>query len=356
MRRAMWGSALLLGFAIIAAPSGVAAPDAEHANAAAVAAYWDAAHRAAALPRDLIVDERGLSHLRGRDGTLQPYGTGVAIKGKPSGGTTAKTVANAEWKTGGAIATATGRLYFRMKDETGQPAGWVCSGTAIADAMTGASLILTAAHCVYDDVNGEFATYALFIPNHAVTTTAYGEDVCPTNPLGCWVPSFGVVDDNWTTTVWPNNIAWDYGFYVVPTSGAHIGSGAQPSLELAAGTMAANFDTAPTTGTYTHAFGYSYAYDPKLMYCAQGLGTVGSVNWWLSKCRLSGGASGGPWLQPFANAAGTVVSVNSWGYTNAAGMAGPKLNSATARCVRQVAESGAVPTTVPHGVVAACAG
>lgn len=352
MRRAMWGSALLLGLAVIAAPSGVAAPDAEHANAAAVAAYWDAAQRAAALPRDLVVDERGLSYVRGRDGTLHPYGTGVTVKGKPGGGgTTAKTVANAEWKSGGAIATATGRLYFRMKDETGQPAGWVCSGTAITDSMTGASLILTAAHCVYDDVNREFATYALFIPNHAVTTTSYGENTCPNNPLGCWVPSFGVVDDSWTTTVWPNNIAWDYGFYVVPTSGAHIGNGTQQSLELAAGTMLANFATAPTNA-YTDAFGYSYAYDPKLMYCAQGLGTVGSVNWWLSKCRLSGGASGGPWLQPFANASGTVVSVNSWGYSGAAGMAGPMLNTGTAGCVRNAAQSAVLPRNV--GLVASC--
>lgn len=352
MRRTMWGSVLLLGLAVVVPPGGVAAPNTGNANAAAIAAYWDAAHRAAAIPRDLVVDERGITYLRGHDGTLQRYGTGVVAKGKP-GGTAPKTVANAQWTAGGAIATATGRLYFRMKDATGVEGGWVCSGTVVDDTRSGQSVILTAAHCVYDDVWKQFASGVLFIPDHAVTSSPYGENLCPTNPLGCWAPSFGVVDDNWAAATWPDNIAWDYAFYVVPVTGAHVGSGAEASLEVAVGNMTAAFDTAPTAGVYTHAFGYSYKFDPKLMYCAQGLGTIGSVNWWLGKCRLSGGASGGPWLQPFSGAAGTVVSVNSWGYSNAAGMAGPKLSSATARCVRQTAMT---VTTSALGVVAQCTG
>ena len=35
------------------------------------------------------------------------------------------------------------------------------------------------------------------------------------------------------------------------------------------------------------------------MYCAEALGTEGSYNdLWLGSCGLSGGSSGGPWVQP----------------------------------------------------------
>ena len=57
----------------------------------------------------------------------------------------------------------------------------------------------------------------------------------------------------------------------------------------------------------------------------EGLGTEGSANYWLGRCDMSGGSSGGPWVQPMdeATGVGPVFSVNSWGYTTRAGMAGP---------------------------------
>jgi hypothetical protein len=77
--------------------------------------------------------------------------------------------------------------------------------------------------------------------------------------------------------------------------------------------------------------------------------TEGAVNWWLPSCGLSGGSSGGPWGQPLSNGDGPVISVNSWGYTNSPGMAGPKLSGSSASCVFGVATStpltGVVPTT-----------
>ena len=75
--------------------------------------------------------------------------------------------------------------------------------------------------------------------------------------------------------------------------------------------------------------------DPKLMYCAEGLSTQGSVNWWLGSCGLTGGSSGGPWIQPLdpATGSGPIISVNSWGYTGSPGMAGPKLAGTSAGCV-----------------------
>ncbi len=428
---------------------------------ARVVEYWSSERRAAAIPRDLRIDARGLGYLRRPDGSLQPYGhqisaevagNGPVPNARPGGGNndtaepvisnmnpaegaligasqtfsatvtdnvgvksvtftirypngsttqsfsanavgdylwsvslsgftdgnwswwvtakdTAKqggntansatvnfsvdtggggsggggsggndgAVANAEW-TGGAVQTAAGRLYFEMPNNAKQKGPWngyVCSGTAIADGVNDRSMILTAAHCVYDDANGAFARNVLFIPNQAATTGSGTDLNCSNDPLGCWVPSFGVVDTDWTASVFPDNIPWDYAFYVVDVAGAHEGAGAEQSLEVAAGTLSINFSQPPTTSVFTHALGYSYDDDPDFMYCADDMTTEGADNWWLAICGLSGGSSGGPWVQPMdaATGIGPVISVNSWGYVGSPGMAGPDLHGSSAVCI-----------------------
>ena len=109
---------------------------------------------------------------------------------------------------------------------------------------------------------------------------------------------------------------------------------------------------APTLGGMTHALGYSYSEDPNFMYCAEALGTEGADNWWLSQCGLSGGSSGGPWLQPVSAGAGPIVSVNSWGYTNQPGMAGPKLSGSSAGCLFDKAKT--TSTTMTSTSVTPC--
>jgi hypothetical protein len=71
------------------------------------------------------------------------------------------------------------------------------------------------------------------------------------------------------------------------------------------------------------------------MYCAEDMTYVDDVNWWLPSCALTGGSSGGPWVQPMdtKSGSGRIISVNSWGYTNRPGMAGPKLAGTSAECV-----------------------
>ncbi len=64
--------------------------------------------------------------------------------------------------------------------------GYVCSGTVVQDGTEGISIILTAAHCVYDDVNKAFAQNVLFIPNQDETTGAGTDQDCSNDPLGCW--------------------------------------------------------------------------------------------------------------------------------------------------------------------------
>eukprot|EP00957_Ditylum_brightwellii_P138420 10550357-Ditylum_brightwellii.AAC.1 len=85
---------------------------------------------------------------------------------------------------------------------------------------------------------------------------------------------------------------------------------------------------------------------------------VEPTNWMLNQCRMSGGASGGPWIQPMnaATGSGTIISVNSWTYNNGSpGMAGVRLDTAygsNAECLFDVAKKGKDPRT--NGIVSAC--
>ena len=452
---------------------------------ARVIEHWTSERRANAIPRDLVIDPRGLGYLRGRGGVLEPYGHKVAAQvtqkspeptpspfGRPSGGSgdtspptidqkappagatigdsytftatvtdasgvasvsfgvqksgfaaqsfsavrdgatddwkvslqgftdgdwswwvvakdasgkggntaTSPTrafkvgtgggastgggdaVANAQWSSGGAVRAAAGRLYFEMPSNARRKrwVGYVCSGTVVDDSLTGRSLILTAAHCVYDDANKAFARNVMFIPNQAGGGSPTDLN-CSNDPIGCWIPSFGVVDTQWTNKTFPDNVKWDYAFYVVPDGGAHRAGKIDLGevLDAAAGSLPIGFATPKfnddSTGIaspdFTYALGYSYSDDPNFMYCAQDMAIQGLVNWWLPSCGLSGGASGGPWVQPATAGTtaggGPVISVNSWGYTSQPGMAGPKLDtSATAHSVFGCGKSVAFPDSV----------
>jgi len=194
--------------------------------------------------------------------------------------------------------------------------------------------------------------------------------------MGCWVPAFGVVDVDWTTRTFPDNIPWDYAYYVVSDTGAHAGTATtSDSLDTVAGSLEVSFatpsyndnDPSPGSVDFTHALGYSYSEDPKFMYCAEDMTTEGSYNdYWLASCGLSGGSSGGPWMQPVEGGNGPIISVNSWGYTNSPGMGGapladdpkrPEVHS-TAECVFTAAKStgfGAVSTSDGNaGVAVSC--
>ena len=458
------------------------------------ASYWTPARRAAAQPRDLVVDERGLGYLQRADGTLEPYGhaVGAAIPvratapagserpqaGPPSGGdgvgpaitgidpadgseigakhgfratvkdndgiksvdfvlsngftsmsysaarigttdvyginftnftdgdwswsitardnakrggaestagpfafkvdtgggststtqpppTTQPTsagscdngtalVVNEPWTCDGQVQTAAGRLYFEMpaNRRANRWNGYVCSGTVVDDGGEATSVILTAAHCVYDDVNKAFARNVLFIPDQAGTTGAGTDQDCSNDPLGCWEPSHGVVDVDWTTRTFPDNIPYDYAYYVVPDAGARKGAGIDGSLDAIARALPVSF-SGVTRGDRAHALGYSYSDDPDFMFCAEGLGFETSYgDHWLANCGLSGGSSGGPWIQPMdeSTGIGTIISVNSWGYTNSPGMGGPPLDT-TAKCVFDARTN---PLNDPRGVIATC--
>ena len=54
-------------------------------------------------------------------------------------------------------------------------------------------------------------------------------------------------------------------------------------------------------------------------------------------------------MQPFSGGTGALISVNSWGYTNQPGMAGPKLWMTSASCVFAMATSGTFVSSAADG-------
>ena len=111
-----------------------------------------------------------------------------------------------------------------------------------------------------------------------------------------------------------------------------------------------NFDVANSSSDYTHALGYSYDEDPKFMYCAEDMRQLDQANWWLRQLRPLRRLVRRPVDAAVqrGTATGSLISVNSWGYTNQPGMAGPKLSGTSASCVFTLAKStsfASVPTT-----------
>lgn len=478
MKRARAGvvGAVVVAALAIAIPASAGGSRAAERNP--VAQHWTAARRAAATPRDLVLDSRGLAYLRRADGSLAPHGHaagqlfasraavakpvpaakpggggdtagpvvsnrvpaanatigtsqqfsatvtdtsgvrsvsvvivypngtqtqsfaasnlgggtwGVTINGfsagtwgwrvvakdtaKPANTTTTPTtsftvstgggggggggtVVNSPWLEPGTIQTAAGRIYFEMPANVQQTRwdGYVCSGTVAEDATSGRSVIITAAHCVYDDAHKAFARNVLFIPDQDRTTGGGTDLTCSNDPLGCWTPSFGVVDNDWASRTFPDNIPWDYAFYVVndgdPAAHADGFTATGDVLDAAAGDLPVQLSNA-SIGQTAHALGYSYSDDPNFMYCSEPLGVdAGTDDYWLGSCGLSGGSSGGLWVQPMTGGEGPIISVNSWGYTNQPGMAGPRLGAITA-CVFGKAKTGAF-APAARGYVEAC--
>ncbi len=98
------GLALVSGQSAAAPKAG--STGAEHAR---IVAYWTKERVAAAIPRDLRIDERGYGYLRHPNGSLEPYGHTIAAQSKPAsptpmakpgGDTTAPSISNRDPASG----------------------------------------------------------------------------------------------------------------------------------------------------------------------------------------------------------------------------------------------------------------
>jgi hypothetical protein len=271
-----------------------------------VIAHWTPARMAAAIPRDFVRSDHGFV---------------PAARPSTGGGSTT----GSSWTTAGPVKDRTGKVYFEMGG-----GAYVCSGTVATDTRSGYSLVLTAGHCAYDEVNEAFATNWLFIPDFDSNPTF----TCASTRFGCWTAQALAVHDGYATAGGFNTQATlhDFAFAVVGPGG----KSGTAQLDATVGSYPVAIPGFTTSGQTAYAFGYPAAgkyQGNDLVYCAGSIfeDPYNDELTWGVPCKMTGGSSGGPWLSNFntSTQAGGLSSLNSYGYSGVAAMHGPKFNSDT---------------------------
>jgi V8-like Glu-specific endopeptidase len=286
--------------------------------------FWTNERVAQAKPREFVYDPA----TKGFHPAAKPGGGGGG-----GGGGGAPTVLGASWNGGGAVANTTGKVLFAMGGSY-----WVCSASVVQDDTSGRSIILTAGHCAVDETNGEFATNWMFVPNYdaAPAPLDTGGLFCNSTKYGCWTAQELVVSNAFATAGSFNATATmhDYAFAVVGAGGK---TGVSPDLDsvVQGGQVLSTIN--PAVNTSLSLFGYPAAGRYRgndLVYCQGPVGSDalnGNLTYQVA-CNMTGGSSGGPWFSGFNSntGRGTLVSVNSYGYSGITAMYGPKFNDETA--------------------------
>jgi V8-like Glu-specific endopeptidase len=288
--------------------------------------FWTPERVAQAIPREFVADPatgrfRQVHHRPGHGG-----GPG----GGDGGSNGDETVTGSSWDGGGVVVETTGKVLFSLSGRF-----FVCSASVVEDSVENYSLVLTAAHCVYDNEgSGEFAENWMFIPNYdaspvPLTTTG---SFCAGTEHGCWTATALVLHDGFASAGGfnLNAIVHDFAFAVLGPGGH-----SENVLVESLGTQDIAF-TNISKGTQVFAFGYPHAspYDgTDLVYCAGGAdfdNRLANLTYKL-RCDMTGGSSGGPWYRTFdtTTGQGTAISVNSYRYIGGNAMYGPKFNSNT---------------------------
>jgi len=327
------------------------ASETAHERHERITGYWDAEAIAGAVPRDVDrmppanpVPQPGKPDKPDKPGNGNGGGGGGAGGGGGGGGGDT-VVGGASW-TGtfatGSVGSTTGKIFFTMGG-----IDYVCSGSTVASPST-RTLVLTAGHCVYDDVANAFATHLVFMPDFDHSTTGNVGD-CATTPYGCWVADSLVATQQWAASDFDH----DYAFAVFGDGG----SDGNASLADTVGTQGIAFNQGRSF--HMASFGYPAASPyggTDLVWCA---GTVvddpyGATTQGLT-CDMTGGSSGGPWFASFdeASGKGMLNSVNSYKYTRGKktitqNMYGPYFG-AGAQQTYQVARSAGTNTLVNAG-------
>lgn len=328
-RLAALGAPILV-LALLPGPAAAAPPfDAAAAHRAQVIAYWTPERMRAATPRDFVFDPaRGIV-------------PAAKVKPQPTDPTF---TTGASWTAGGIMLTATGKVYFEMDGS-----GWICSGSIVRDSNSTQAIVLTAGHCAVGN-DGVFATNWMFIPAFDTAPTY----TCANTVWGCWVASALYVDSEFAYAGSFNTTAvrHDWAFAVV-------GAGSKDGSQLDAavrGDLPIQYRQ-DFAGKALSAFGYpagSPYTGSDLVYCR---GTVGTDRYtsnttWSLPCKMTGGSSGGPWVQATDTAHYTdavLSSLNSYGYSSVKStMFGPMFNAET-KDAYDSADSGSLRSDVVVG-------
>jgi V8-like Glu-specific endopeptidase len=272
LRSIATGLALAAGLSLSLTPTGTATAAPQDRPASSVAKHAAATTKA---EQQRIIDYWTPSRMR----NAIPLGTQRELKGKPGGSTGGTAVAEVAQPRFGKVFFSIGRSNY------------VCSGTATNS--TNGDVVTTAGHCVSDA--GTFVTNFAFVP-------AYDHN---SRPYGTWTAQTLL-----TTSQWLNGEDYDYdtGFAVMNenASGQSL-TGLVGGYPIAFG---------QPRGQTMKAYGYPAArpFDGQSLYSCTGVvvqDTVGGSPDQGLWCNMTGGSSGGGWIQN-----GSLSSVTSFGYTS----------------------------------------
>lgn len=292
--------------------------------------FWTPERVRAAVPRDFVFDGESGRFVPAKPGNGKGGGNGGG-NGGGKGDSTA--ITGAPWELGGLVTDVTGKVLFELSGSY-----WVCSATVVNDTQAGRSLVLTAAHCAYENTGGgEFASNWMFIPNYdaAPANLTIDGSFCDATLYGCWTASALVVHDGFASAGGFNGTAilHDFAFGVLE-AGGKTGTALFEDVVTADAPGIAFSEI--SKGTTVNAFGYPHAapyVGTDLTYCAGSSGVDNRLFKLTYKlaCDMTGGSSGGGWYASFDDTTGTGVltSLTSYGYSGKADLYGPKFNADT---------------------------
>ena len=308
---------LLSSFALILAIT-LISPSSANPNAAGgkglpsanASGYWTEERRNSAIPREFEFE------VGAKEGKLVPQ----AKRGGTSGGSTKS--GTSYWspsRQGELVARITGKVFFEMGT-----AKYVCSASLVQDGVSNLAVVLTAAHCVFDDATGNFASKWTFFPNYDKDSKTLRTEYVASILLA---PKAFTDQSKFNTTAILN----DFAFAVIVTDKFD-------GVTLPLVSSGTNF-----SNSRGDAFGYPASSPYNGAELVWSTGTVstdintGNQTWRLPSS-LTGGASGGPWYNGFkdGNSVGTISSLNSYKYGNDKdSMYGPKFNGLTDNLLAQ---------------------
>jgi len=261
--------------------------------------YWTEEKMLNAIPRDFVFLPNGTRAIRA---FVDPKMFGVtpntSLGACPSKGVFTRYTNKADYTK--FPLNAVGKIFFTMSG-----ANYVCSGAVVGTATS--KTIITAGHCVYDDVANRFATNVQFAPEYFNGN----------GPLGRYTAT-----KLCTTTQWRDS---DFGYDYATAQFANSFPTSVGRLKLVTGLN-------PTSTLKYHSYGYpagtpfngAYINECNSFFC--GRDSRANPPTVSISCDSTGGSSGGPWTYDNTN----IASLNSYGYSNEPNiMYGPYFNAAT---------------------------